>query len=59
MRKVPIEKERKGDPILERDNLSIQGGMTIVAPAWRITDLLNSEAFETMHRHREPEIGRT
>jgi hypothetical protein len=45
--------ERKGDPIVEGDSLLVQGGMTIVAPAWRITDLLDSESFEIVRRDRE------
>lgn len=51
--------ERRGDPILEGDRLFVQGGMTIVAPAWRISDLLNSEAFETMRSEREVGMSRT
>jgi hypothetical protein len=56
VRKDNSKKERRGDPIVEGDKLSIQGGMTIVAPAWRVTDLLDSEAFETMRRQRQPEM---
>jgi hypothetical protein len=57
VRKANSKNERRGDPIVEGDTLSVHGGMTIVAPAWRVTDLLNLEAFETMRRQREIEAG--
>lgn len=47
--------ERAGDPIKEGDRLLIQSGMTIVAPAWRITDLLNLEVFEMARKKRDDE----
>jgi hypothetical protein len=56
VRKAPQKKERLGDPINEGDVLQIQGGMTIVAPAWRITELLNLEVFEEMRRKRELDL---
>ncbi|MDA9483386.1 hypothetical protein XI07_15450 [Bradyrhizobium sp. CCBAU 11445] len=40
-RKQKAEMERRGDPVLEGDNLVVQGGMTIIAPAWEIIDLLH------------------
>lgn len=43
--------ERLGDPILEGDELEIQSSMTIVVPAWRITELLDWLANGRMDRH--------
>jgi hypothetical protein len=56
VQKAPSKNERRGDPILEGDSLKVQGGMTIVAPSWCITDLLDSEKFETMRNDRENKL---
>jgi hypothetical protein len=45
--------EKFGDPIREGDSLYIQSGMTIVVPAWRISELLDLEVFETRRRTRD------
>ena len=47
------ESERIGDVIREGETLEIQGSMTIVVPAWRITDLLDSEIFEMARQKRD------
>jgi hypothetical protein len=41
------------DPILEGDVLKIPSSMTVVVPAWRITDLLNEDYFEGLRVKRE------
>jgi len=46
-----------GDPVRDGDELDIQGGMTMVVPAWCITDLLNLEVFETMRDERDEKRG--
>jgi hypothetical protein len=43
----------EGDPIHDGDHLYIQSGMTIVAPASAITDVLNLEIFEMVRDKRE------
>jgi hypothetical protein len=48
----PIE-ERDGDPIHEGDQLYIQSGMTIVVPAWRISELLALETFKMAREKRD------
>jgi hypothetical protein len=45
--------ERVGDPISEGDKLEIQSSMTIVLPAWRITELLDLEVFEIARQKRD------
>jgi hypothetical protein len=45
--------EKRGDPILEGDKIRIQGSMTIVLPAWRISELLDLEVFELARRKRD------
>jgi hypothetical protein len=45
--------EKAGDPIKEGDSIEIQSSMTIVVPAWRITDLLDREIFEVARRKRD------
>jgi hypothetical protein len=45
--------ERIGDPIREGDMLYIQSGMTIVIPAWRISELLDLEVFEMARQDRD------
>jgi hypothetical protein len=49
----PKRHEREGDAIVEGDRLYIQSGMTIVVPAWRITELMNLDAFEVARKNRE------
>ena len=46
-------KERVGDPIAEGDELEIQSGMTIVIPAWRIKEFLDSDEFEMARQKRD------
>jgi hypothetical protein len=53
----PKPHERVGDPIHEGDKLYIQSGMTIVIPAWRITEMLDLEVFEMARRKREERLG--
>jgi hypothetical protein len=51
-------KQAMGDPILEGDELQIQGGMTIVIPAWRITELLeNPELAEKRDEWDEKRVS--
>ena len=58
VRKSPPKRhEREGDPIHEGDYLYIQSGMTIVVPAWRITELMNLEVFEVARQRREARIS--
>jgi len=45
--------ERLGDPIKEGDDLEIEGAMTVVIPAWRISELLDLEVFEVARRKRD------
>jgi hypothetical protein len=45
--------ESGGDPINDGDELYVQGAMTIIVPAWRISELLDLEIFETRRRDRE------
>lgn len=45
--------ERIGDPIKEGDKLYIQSGMTIVVPAWRITELWDIEVFQIAREKRD------
>lgn len=47
--------ERKGDPISEGDELEIQSSMTVIVPAWRITELLDLEVFEMSRAKRDEE----
>jgi hypothetical protein len=56
--KSPPESEKLNDPIHEGDHLYIHGGMTIVVPAWRISELLNLEVFE-MARDEQDRARRT
>ena len=49
----PKRKERLGDPIHEGDKLYIQSGMTIVVPAWRITELLDLEVFRMARQKQD------
>lgn len=51
--KAPQGDERDGDPIHEGDQIYIQGGMTIVVPAWRVSDLLRLDAFNVARQHRD------
>jgi len=53
----PKGRERIGDPIHEGDRLYIQSGMTIVVPAWRITELMNLEVLEMVRKQREERLG--
>lgn len=53
-RKQTAEMERRGDPIVEGDNLVIQGGMTIIAPAWEIIDLLDLANSRTPFERPSP-----
>jgi hypothetical protein len=53
VRKETVAPERKGDPILEGDRLKIPSSMTIVMPAWRIVELLDSEPLEMARKERE------
>jgi len=48
--------ERLGDPIQEGDDLYVQGAMTIIVPAWRISELLNLEVFEMARQDREKKV---
>jgi hypothetical protein len=48
-------RRRLGDTISEGDELEIQSSMTVVIPAWRITELLNLEAFEMARQKRDDE----
>jgi hypothetical protein len=45
--------EAKGDVIHEGDVLRLQGGMTIVVPAWRISELLDRKEFEMQRKERD------
>jgi hypothetical protein len=54
---VPSQHDRLGDPILEGDNLYIQGAMNIVIPAWRITELLDLEVFEIERKERDERLA--
>lgn len=45
--------EAVGDPIREGDALRIEGGMTIVVPAWRISDLLDRPEFKMRRKDRD------
>jgi hypothetical protein len=47
--------ERLGDSIAEGDKLEIQSGMTIVIPAWRIKEFIDSQGFEMARQKREDE----
>lgn len=49
----PKRTERESNPIQEGDKLYIQSGMTIVVPAWRISELLDQEVFEMARKKRE------
>jgi hypothetical protein len=53
--KSPPTDERDGDPIHEGDQLYIQSGMTIVVPAWRISELLALETFKMAREKRDAE----
>jgi hypothetical protein len=53
----PEWRERHGDPIQEGDKLYIQSGMTIVVPAWRVTEMMNLEVFEMARKKREEDRG--
>jgi hypothetical protein len=53
----PKPHERVGDPIHEGDKLYIQSGMTIVIPAWRITEMLDLEVFDMARKKREEHHG--
>lgn len=53
----PKRREQTGDPIQEGDRLYIQSGMTIVVPAWRITELMDQEVFEVARKKREERVG--
>ena len=55
----PRKQEQVGDPIHEGDKLYIQSGMTIVVPAWRITELINLEVFEMARKQREERTSGT
>jgi hypothetical protein len=41
-----------GDPIMEWDKLIVPSSMTVVAPCWRITELLDQEFFEMARKER-------
>jgi len=45
-----------GDPILEGDKLRIQGGMTIVIPAWGITELLEHSELAQKRKDRDERL---
>jgi hypothetical protein len=45
--------ERLGDPILEGDTVTIPSSMTLVVPAWRISELLDMPAFERQRAERD------
>ncbi|WP_316234918.1 MULTISPECIES: hypothetical protein [unclassified Bradyrhizobium] len=45
--------EAAGDPILENDTLYIEGGTTVVIPAWRISELLDRPEFEATRADRD------
>ena len=51
--KKPPDSELDGDPIHEGDKLNIQSGMTIVAPAAAVTELLNLREFEMIRQKRD------
>jgi hypothetical protein len=51
--KKPPDSELDGDPIHEGDRLNIQSGMTIVAPAAAVTELLNLREFEMIRQKRD------
>jgi hypothetical protein len=51
--KSPQPDERDGDPIHEGDQLYIQSGMTLVVPAWRISELLALEVFDMTRKKRD------
>lgn len=50
--------EKAGDPIVEGDEIEIQGGMTVIAPAWRVNETLDLKVFEEMRQKREEERGK-
>jgi hypothetical protein len=52
-RKPHNRSEKKGDPILEGDDLEVQSGMTVIAPAWRVTETIDLECFEVLRQNRE------
>jgi len=53
VRKAPKRAEAVGVPILEGDDLRIEGGMTIVIPAWEISSLLDREELEMKRKDRD------
>jgi hypothetical protein len=57
VRSPPKHPQGEGAPIHEGDELYIQSGMTIVVPAWRITELMNLEVFEVARKEREERLG--
>jgi hypothetical protein len=58
---IEAKKIRKAEPesddiIRDRDLIKISGGMTIVAPAWEITKLLDLPVFQEQRRKREQRL---
>lgn len=51
--KAPPSGERDGEPIHEGDELYIQSGMTIVVPAWRVSELLRLNIFKEVREQRD------
>jgi len=45
--------ERLGEPLQDGDELDIQSSMTIVAPAWCISETLDLEVFEVARKKRD------
>ncbi len=45
--------EKFGDPVRDGDTLIVPGGMTLVVPAWRISELLYADYFKKIRVKRE------
>lgn len=55
--KTKSSSEQLGDSIKDGDEIDIQSSMNIVAPAWRITELLNLEEFEMARKQRDEKFA--